>query len=164
MSPRIDFNVVWDYLWSLEIIFLDFVMELYLFLSKPRKWSVHRVLSCCNGHVFFAILRTKFRIGAFFVSFFLSHKDQSFQLVMWSVRWSVYRENLNRGLYGDQREMSGFVGVVVSDPWLQSQFTRVELRTLNSEVSSLSLSSSSYTLHGCNLDDGWYSSILVFVV
>ncbi|KAL0726942.1 hypothetical protein Bca4012_023035 [Brassica carinata] len=32
--------------------------------------------------------------------------------------------------------MSGFVGVVVSDPWLQSQFTQVELRTLNSKNSS----------------------------
>ncbi|CAA7025342.1 unnamed protein product [Microthlaspi erraticum] len=33
--------------------------------------------------------------------------------------------------------MSGFVGVVVSDPWLQSQFTQVELRTLNSKFVSL---------------------------
>jgi len=33
--------------------------------------------------------------------------------------------------------MSGFVGVVVSDPWLQSQFTQVELRGLNSKVSVL---------------------------
>ena len=31
--------------------------------------------------------------------------------------------------------MSGFVGVIVSDPWLQSQFTQVELRTLKSKVS-----------------------------
>lgn len=31
-------------------------------------------------------------------------------------------------------EMSGFVGVLVSDPWLQSQFTQVELRTLKSKV------------------------------
>ncbi|KAK3016123.1 hypothetical protein RJ639_006157, partial [Escallonia herrerae] len=32
--------------------------------------------------------------------------------------------------------MSGFVGVVVSDPWLQSQFTQVELRTLKSKFLS----------------------------
>ncbi|CAN6922706.1 unnamed protein product [Brassica oleracea] len=37
--------------------------------------------------------------------------------------------------------MSGFVGVVVSDPWLQSQFTQVELRTLNSKFVSLKNSS-----------------------
>lgn len=30
--------------------------------------------------------------------------------------------------------MAGFVGVLVSDPWLQSQFTQVELRTLKSKV------------------------------
>jgi plastin-1 len=36
--------------------------------------------------------------------------------------------------------MSGFVGVLVSDPWLQSQFTQVELRSLKSKVTnSLSL-------------------------
>lgn len=34
-------------------------------------------------------------------------------------------------------EMSGFVGVIVSDPWLQSQLTQVELRSLNSKVSPL---------------------------
>jgi plastin-1 len=33
--------------------------------------------------------------------------------------------------------MSGYVGVVVSDPWLQSQFTQVELRTLNSKYVSV---------------------------
>lgn len=33
--------------------------------------------------------------------------------------------------------MSGFVGVLVSDPWLQSQFTQVELRGLKSKVSDL---------------------------
>lgn len=32
-------------------------------------------------------------------------------------------------------KMSSFVGVLVSDPWLQSQFTQVELRTLKSRVS-----------------------------
>lgn len=32
--------------------------------------------------------------------------------------------------------MSSFVGVVVSDPWLQSQFTQVELRTLKSKFVS----------------------------
>lgn len=31
--------------------------------------------------------------------------------------------------------MAGFVGVVVSDPWLQSQFTQVELRSLKAKVS-----------------------------
>jgi plastin-1 len=36
--------------------------------------------------------------------------------------------------------MSGFVGVLVSDPWLQSQFTQVELRSLKSKATnSLSL-------------------------
>lgn len=33
--------------------------------------------------------------------------------------------------------MSSFVGVQVSDPWLQSQFTQVELRTLNSPFVSI---------------------------
>lgn len=33
-------------------------------------------------------------------------------------------------------EMSTFVGVLVSDPWLQSQFTQVELRSLKSKVNS----------------------------
>ncbi|KAK4793181.1 hypothetical protein SAY86_023616 [Trapa natans] len=32
--------------------------------------------------------------------------------------------------------MAGFVGVIVSDPWLQSQFTQVELRTLKSRFIS----------------------------
>ncbi|KAK4437536.1 Fimbrin-5 [Sesamum alatum] len=32
--------------------------------------------------------------------------------------------------------MSGFVGILVSDPWLQSQFTQVELRGLQSKFSS----------------------------
>ncbi|KAK9226138.1 hypothetical protein WN943_011185 [Citrus x changshan-huyou] len=32
--------------------------------------------------------------------------------------------------------MAGFVGVLVSDPWLQSQFTQVELRTLKSKFLS----------------------------
>ncbi|KAL0300405.1 UNVERIFIED_CONTAM: Fimbrin-5 [Sesamum angustifolium] len=31
--------------------------------------------------------------------------------------------------------MSGFVGILVSDPWLQSQFTQVELRGLQSKLS-----------------------------
>jgi hypothetical protein len=30
--------------------------------------------------------------------------------------------------------MSGFVGVIVSDSWLHSQFTQVELRTLKAKV------------------------------
>ncbi|RWW81403.1 hypothetical protein BHE74_00010200, partial [Ensete ventricosum] len=34
-------------------------------------------------------------------------------------------------------KMSNFVGVLVSDPWLQSQFTQVELRSLRSKVSNL---------------------------
>lgn len=33
--------------------------------------------------------------------------------------------------------MSSFVGVVVSDPWLQSQFTQVELRSLKSKFTTL---------------------------
>ncbi|KAK0588590.1 hypothetical protein LWI29_002948 [Acer saccharum] len=33
--------------------------------------------------------------------------------------------------------MSAFVGVLVSDPWLQSQFTQVELRTLKSKFISI---------------------------
>ncbi|CAA6670826.1 unnamed protein product [Spirodela intermedia] len=33
--------------------------------------------------------------------------------------------------------MSGFVGVVVSDPWLQTQFTQVELRSLKSKFLSV---------------------------
>lgn len=33
--------------------------------------------------------------------------------------------------------MSGYVGVIVSDPWLQSQFTQVELRGFKSKVSIL---------------------------
>ncbi|KAJ9169989.1 hypothetical protein P3X46_018126 [Hevea brasiliensis] len=33
--------------------------------------------------------------------------------------------------------MSGYVGVLVSDPWLQSQFTQVELRTLKSNYVSV---------------------------
>ncbi|GMH11004.1 hypothetical protein Nepgr_012845 [Nepenthes gracilis] len=35
------------------------------------------------------------------------------------------------------KEMSGFVGVLVSDPSLQSQFTQVELRSLNSKYHSV---------------------------
>ena len=34
-------------------------------------------------------------------------------------------------------EMSGFVGVVVSDPSLQGQFTQVELRSLKAKVSDV---------------------------
>jgi hypothetical protein len=30
--------------------------------------------------------------------------------------------------------MSGFVGILVSDPWLQNQFTQVELRSLKAHV------------------------------
>lgn len=33
-------------------------------------------------------------------------------------------------------EMSSYSGVVVSDQWLQSQFTQVELRSLKSKVST----------------------------
>lgn len=32
--------------------------------------------------------------------------------------------------------MSGYVGIVVSDPSLQNQFTQVELRSLKTHVSS----------------------------
>lgn len=34
--------------------------------------------------------------------------------------------------------MAGYVGVLVSDPWLQNQFTQVELRSLKSHVSVFS--------------------------
>lgn len=40
----------------------------------------------------------------------------------------------------NKEKMSGFVGVLVSDPWLQSQFTQVELRTLKSKVTMFFLS------------------------
>ncbi|ESQ54603.1 hypothetical protein EUTSA_v10024581mg [Eutrema salsugineum] len=43
-------------------------------------------------------------------------------------------------------EMSGFVGVVVSDPWLQSQFTQLELRNLNSKFVSLKNQSGKITI------------------
>ncbi|CAI9107293.1 OLC1v1006614C1 [Oldenlandia corymbosa var. corymbosa] len=33
--------------------------------------------------------------------------------------------------------MAGYVGVLVSDPWLQNQFTQVELRTLKSQFSTI---------------------------
>ncbi|KAL1209655.1 Fimbrin-3 [Cardamine amara subsp. amara] len=42
--------------------------------------------------------------------------------------------------------MSGFEGVIVSDPWLQSQLTQVELRGLNSKFVSLKNQSGKITL------------------
>ncbi|KAF5726488.1 fimbrin-like protein 2 [Tripterygium wilfordii] len=42
--------------------------------------------------------------------------------------------------------MSGFVGVIVSDPWLQSQFTQVELRTLKSKFISIRSQSGKVTV------------------
>ncbi|CAH8279761.1 unnamed protein product [Arabidopsis lyrata] len=42
--------------------------------------------------------------------------------------------------------MTGFVGVIVSDPWLQSQLTQVELRSLNSKFVSLKSQSGKVTL------------------
>uniref|UniRef100_A0A6V7QT25 Calponin-homology (CH) domain-containing protein n=1 Tax=Ananas comosus var. bracteatus TaxID=296719 RepID=A0A6V7QT25_ANACO len=42
--------------------------------------------------------------------------------------------------------MSGFVGVLVSDPWLQSQFTQVELRGLKSKFLSAKRESSHVTV------------------
>ncbi|KAK4397609.1 Fimbrin-5 [Sesamum angolense] len=42
--------------------------------------------------------------------------------------------------------MSGFVGILVSDPWLQSQFTQVELRGLQSKYSSAKDASGKVTL------------------
>ncbi|KAL5581734.1 hypothetical protein UlMin_014176 [Ulmus minor] len=42
--------------------------------------------------------------------------------------------------------MSGFVGVLVSDPWLQSQFTQVELRTLKSKFVSVRTQSGHVTM------------------
>lgn len=42
--------------------------------------------------------------------------------------------------------MSSFVGVLVSDPWLQSQFTQVELRTLKSKYVSVRTQSGCVTV------------------
>ncbi|XP_062107251.1 fimbrin-5-like [Humulus lupulus] len=42
--------------------------------------------------------------------------------------------------------MSSFVGVIVSDPWLQSQFTQVELRTLKSKFLSIRTQSGRVTV------------------
>ncbi|KAF5741395.1 fimbrin-like protein 2 [Tripterygium wilfordii] len=42
--------------------------------------------------------------------------------------------------------MSGFVGVIVSDPWLQSQFTQVELRTLKSKFITIRSQSGKVTV------------------
>ncbi|KAH7533438.1 hypothetical protein FEM48_Zijuj04G0130600 [Ziziphus jujuba var. spinosa] len=42
--------------------------------------------------------------------------------------------------------MSSFVGVLVSDPWLQSQFTQVELRTLKSRFLSIRTQSGRVTV------------------
>ncbi|KAK4577120.1 hypothetical protein RGQ29_027575 [Quercus rubra] len=42
--------------------------------------------------------------------------------------------------------MSSFVGVLVSDPWLQSQFTQVELRTLKSKYVSVRTQSGRVTV------------------
>ncbi|CAL9243655.1 unnamed protein product [Arabidopsis halleri] len=42
--------------------------------------------------------------------------------------------------------MTGFVGVIVSDPWLQSQLTQVELRSLNAKFVSLKNQSGKVTL------------------
>lgn len=42
--------------------------------------------------------------------------------------------------------MSSFVGVIVSDPWLQSQFTQVELRSLKSKFNSLKAQSGHVTV------------------
>ncbi|XP_023887854.1 fimbrin-5 isoform X1 [Quercus suber] len=44
--------------------------------------------------------------------------------------------------------MSSFVGVLVSDPWLQSQFTQVELRTLKSKYVSVRTQSGRVTVGG----------------
>ncbi|KAG6517826.1 hypothetical protein ZIOFF_021225 [Zingiber officinale] len=38
--------------------------------------------------------------------------------------------------FKEEEEMSGYVGVIVSDPWLHSQFTQVELRGLQSKYLS----------------------------
>lgn len=47
--------------------------------------------------------------------------------------------------------MTGFVGVIVSDPWLQSQLTQVELRSLNSKVQVTLFLIGLSNFHGCNL-------------
>lgn len=44
-------------------------------------------------------------------------------------------------LHSTAAKMSSFVGVLVSDQWLQSQFTQVELRSLKSKVTMLHPSS-----------------------
>uniref|UniRef100_A0A0D6QT18 Calponin-homology (CH) domain-containing protein n=1 Tax=Araucaria cunninghamii TaxID=56994 RepID=A0A0D6QT18_ARACU len=41
--------------------------------------------------------------------------------------------------------MAGYVGVLVSDPWLQSQFTQVELRSLKSQYSTMKKESGNVT-------------------
>ncbi|XP_059451996.1 uncharacterized protein LOC132182696 isoform X2 [Corylus avellana] len=45
-----------------------------------------------------------------------------------------------------QKEMSGFVGILVSDPWLQNQFTQVELRSLKSHFMSMRRESGKLTV------------------
>ncbi|CAH8278864.1 unnamed protein product [Arabidopsis lyrata] len=42
--------------------------------------------------------------------------------------------------------MSGFVGILVSDPWLQNQFTQVELRSLKSHFMSMKRESGKLTV------------------
>lgn len=42
--------------------------------------------------------------------------------------------------------MSGYVGILVSDPWLQNQFTQVELRSLNSHYMSMRRESGKLTV------------------
>ncbi|XP_020111640.1 fimbrin-2-like [Ananas comosus] len=49
--------------------------------------------------------------------------------------------------------MAGFVGVLVSDPWLQNQFTQVELRSLKSKFTSMKDHGSSKADGGLKLRD-----------
>ncbi|KAJ6333983.1 hypothetical protein OIU78_010981 [Salix suchowensis] len=42
--------------------------------------------------------------------------------------------------------MSGYVGILVSDPWLQNQFTQVELRSLKTHFMSIRRESGKLTL------------------
>nr|XP_023915371.1 fimbrin-2-like [Quercus suber]POF06847.1 fimbrin-2 [Quercus suber] len=42
--------------------------------------------------------------------------------------------------------MSGYVGILVSDPWLQNQFTQVELRSLKTHFMSMRRESGRVTL------------------
>lgn len=60
-----------------------------------------------------------------FISLFFSYSYSSFPIL---IHFVVETEKAE--------DMSGHWGILVSDPWLQNQFTQVELRSLKSHVSS----------------------------